>query len=87
MNRTSVNQLFFGFFLLFAFAVECGYIDPGTGSYFIQILIGVLAGGLFALKIFWKKIVAFFRGENRKKPEPAAPGASSSASRSDGKHE
>ncbi|MBN2351734.1 MAG: hypothetical protein JXD23_04120 [Spirochaetales bacterium] len=83
MNRTSLNQLFFGFFLLFAFVAECGYIDPGTGSYFIQILIGVLAGGLFALKIFWKKIIAFLRGENRKKTEPATPGASGS----DGKHE
>ena len=32
------------------------YIDPGTGSYFIQLLLAALVGGLFTLKIFWKKL-------------------------------
>jgi hypothetical protein len=36
------------------------YIDPGTGSYFIQILIASLLGLAFAIKTFWKNIVAFF---------------------------
>lgn len=37
------------------------YLDPGTGSIIIQALIGGLVGALFALKLFWRRIVAFFR--------------------------
>jgi len=32
------------------------YLDPGTGSYFFQIIIASLLGMLFAIKIFWRKI-------------------------------
>jgi len=34
-----------------------GYIDPGTGSFVIQVLIGSALGCLLAIKIFWRKIV------------------------------
>lgn len=37
------------------------YLDAGTGSIFIQALIGGLVGGLFALKIFWNRIKTFFK--------------------------
>ncbi len=37
------------------------YLDPGTGSYFFQILIGILLGALFALKLYWGKIRIFLR--------------------------
>jgi len=36
------------------------YIDAGTGSLFIQFLIAGAVGGLFLIKIFWRKIKAFF---------------------------
>jgi hypothetical protein len=36
------------------------YIDPGTGSYVIQILIAAFVSISFAVKIFWKRIKAFF---------------------------
>ena len=57
-------------FLLLIPAPGYGYIDPGTGSYFIQIIIAVLAGGAFAIKIFWKKIIAFFKTRLIKKSHP-----------------
>jgi hypothetical protein len=57
-------------FLILIPSVECAYIDPGTGSYFIQVLIAALAGGALAVKIFWRRIVAFLKGETRKKAEP-----------------
>lgn len=44
------------------------YLDPGTGSYLFQILIAALVGGLFAVKLFWGKIAAFFSGLFGKKP-------------------
>ena len=37
------------------------YIDPGTGSYVLQIAIAFLVGLAFSIKVFWKKIVAFLR--------------------------
>jgi hypothetical protein len=36
------------------------YIDPGTGSLIIQALIAGIAGGLFAIKMFWRQIKLFF---------------------------
>ena len=36
------------------------YIDPGTGSYIIQVVIGVLLGAAFALKVYWEKVRAYF---------------------------
>ena len=35
------------------------YLDPGTGSYILQILIAGLFGALFMLKVFWGRIVGF----------------------------
>jgi hypothetical protein len=36
------------------------YLDPGSGSYFIQILIATFLGGLFALRASWGRIRDFF---------------------------
>jgi hypothetical protein len=38
------------------------YIDPASGSYILQLLIAGLVGAGFAVKIFWKNIMAFFSG-------------------------
>jgi len=48
---------------LFLFVVDeraYGYLDPGTGSYILQLLIGALFGAMFTMKIFWRKIKNFF---------------------------
>jgi hypothetical protein len=37
------------------------YLDPGTGSYIFQIIIAFMIGGLYAVKLFWNKIIFFFR--------------------------
>jgi hypothetical protein len=34
------------------------YLDPGTGSYLLQLLIGSLLGGLYAVKLLWGRIRA-----------------------------
>jgi hypothetical protein len=44
------------------------YLDPGTGSIIIQVLIAALVGGGILLKTFWKKI---FR--KKVKPEDISP--------------
>ncbi|MBM4387251.1 MAG: hypothetical protein FJ088_05895 [Deltaproteobacteria bacterium] len=38
-----------------------GYLDPGSGSYFIQIVIAAVLGGLFFLKVSWQRVSGFFR--------------------------
>jgi hypothetical protein len=43
-------------------SVNPGYIDPGTGSLVIQMIIGFVVGGLVAAKIFWKRLIGFFKG-------------------------
>ncbi len=37
------------------------YIDPGTGSYILQLIIAVFVGAMYAIKIFWKRIIAFVK--------------------------
>ena len=41
--------------------LQTDYIDPGTGSIMIQVLIGSVAGGLALVGVYWKKVRAFFR--------------------------
>lgn len=38
------------------------YIDPGSGSMILQVILAGILGSLFAIKVFWQKIVAFFKG-------------------------
>ena len=38
------------------------YIDPGTGSYIIQVVIAGLLGALVSLRIYWARIKAYFKG-------------------------
>ena len=36
------------------------YLDPGSGSFLIQLLIGGLVAVGFTVRMFWGKIKAFF---------------------------
>jgi len=36
------------------------YIDPGTGSMIIQVIIGALIGGATAIGIYWNRVKTFF---------------------------
>jgi hypothetical protein len=36
------------------------YLDPGTGSYVLQMLIAGLLGALFFIKLSWKRMKIFF---------------------------
>ena len=44
------------FFTQFSFPDAFAYIDPGSGSIVIQMLIGALVGVGIAVKVFWFKI-------------------------------
>jgi hypothetical protein len=37
------------------------YLDPGSGSFFLQLLIATLMGALFLVGAYWKKVKSFVR--------------------------
>ena len=39
------------------------YLDPGTGSMLVSAVIGVAAALGLGLKMFWYRLVGFFRGK------------------------
>jgi hypothetical protein len=45
------------------------YIDPGSGSYFIQAIIAALLGAAFWIKMSWHRIKAFFTGQKQSRQE------------------
>ena len=36
------------------------YLDPGSGSMILQIVIAAALGGAYAVKVYWKKIKRLF---------------------------
>jgi hypothetical protein len=51
------------------------YIGAGTGSLIIQVVLATTLGGLVALKLYWKRIKAFFsRKSGEPEPEPESDG-------------
>ncbi len=45
------------------------YLDPGSGSFLIQLLIAGLVGAGFLIKAYWKKIKALFNRSAAKKED------------------
>ena len=45
------------------------YLDPGSGSFILQILIATLVGSLFLIKAYWKKIKAYFKKTSSKEDD------------------
>jgi len=58
------------------------YLDPGTGSVILQVLLGGLAGLAVAIKLFWHRLTLLFvpwrRREEPKAPREPAPEAEDS---------
>ncbi len=40
------------------------YIDPQSGSYIFQVVVGALLGAGVAIKVFWRRIVNFVTRKN-----------------------
>jgi hypothetical protein len=43
-----------------------GYIDPGSGSLVIQMIVGVLVGAGITIKVYWYKLKEKIFGINKK---------------------
>ncbi len=55
------------------------YIDPGSGSMILQMILGGLAAAAVFLKLFWHRLLVFLRIR-----KPSEPPASTTADRSEG---
>ncbi len=53
------SQIFTALFS--SLAREFAYLDPGSGSYFVQLLLASLMGALFLIGVYRKKVTDFFR--------------------------
>jgi hypothetical protein len=69
-SRSSI-LLLVCYFLLFGGDRAHAYIDPGTGSYLLQFLIGGLLAGAFVIKRFWFRIKAFLSRAPHKEQDGA----------------
>lgn len=59
LSLHSINNLFPTLFSLLG--REPAYLDPGSGSYFIQLILASLMGALFVLGVYRRKVTDFFR--------------------------
>ncbi|MFT3935551.1 MAG: hypothetical protein QM726_18130 [Chitinophagaceae bacterium] len=41
------------------------YIDPGSGSYLVQVIIAAILGVAFYFKTIWLRIKMFFGGKKK----------------------
>lgn len=58
-SRATCFVLAFLSFWLLTVPAAHAYVDPGTGSYVFQVLIGVFLGAAVAVKLFWRRIWGF----------------------------
>jgi hypothetical protein len=52
--------------------VAHAYLDPGTGSAVIQMLVAGVMGALFLLKVYWRKLASLFGGTSQEDESPPA---------------
>jgi quinol-cytochrome oxidoreductase complex cytochrome b subunit len=63
-SKPYFQKIFLGFFIFlsafFQGKTVHAYLDPGTGSMIIQLVVGAIAAALFTLKLYWGRIKKFF---------------------------
>jgi hypothetical protein len=68
LSNFSISQLLTT--LISILGRDTAYLDPGSGSYFIQLVLASLMGALFILGIYRRKVTDFFRNLfSKRKPD------------------
>lgn len=49
------------------------YLDPGSGSMLLQLILGGVAGLMLAVKIFWRRILTLIGIRKKDKTDGPAP--------------
>lgn len=61
-------MFFTSYFLLDIILKPAAYLDPGSGSFVIQLLFGAIVGGLVVMRAYWSKIRAHFNKSEQETP-------------------
>lgn len=69
MSKIEQNILLFLVILSLFPGIAHAYLDPGTGSYIMQIFLALIMGALYTIKIYWTKIKVFLKNIFSKKGE------------------
>ena len=59
-----VAQFFFILVICEVFLIPIpamAYLDPGSGSMLLQLLLGGTAGLIVVIKLYWQSLVSFFK--------------------------
>jgi membrane protein implicated in regulation of membrane protease activity len=67
-DTTVTVMILAALFLLVPIVSAFAYIDPGTGSMIVQVVIAALVGGAAFIGAFWRKL---FRRRRNQDDEPA----------------
>ena len=59
MKRFLRLMVVFCWFFLMTEQVVFAYLDPGTGSLFLQLLLGGVAGLAVIAKLYWRRLLSF----------------------------
>lgn len=59
LKKNLILIIFIVIFLSTSPFTASAYIDPGTGSFIIQVVIAVVLGATYFIKLSWKKIGVF----------------------------
>jgi hypothetical protein len=61
--------LFFTLLFIFTPNISWAYLDPGTGSFIIQVVVATVVGAAVTIKMYWKKLINFFTGKKEEDEE------------------
>ncbi|HBP87892.1 MAG TPA: hypothetical protein PKK23_21295 [Nitrospirales bacterium] len=65
MHRSTFIPFFYGFLFAFnPFLDAAAYLDPGTGSMILQLLLGGIAGAAIIIKLYWRRFLNLFKGRS-----------------------
>lgn len=53
--------------------LQLAYIDPGSGSFLLQMLLAGMLAGMTSLRIFWGRIRVFLRLRDSRSQEAREP--------------
>ncbi len=62
-------RVFITVLLLLMFSDAVAYLDPGTGSMLLQVILGGIAAVGVAIKLYWHKLRAAFGFARKADPE------------------
>ncbi len=68
MHALEISPTLLSFDLL-STSILLAYLDPGSGSFILQLIIAGAAGILFSLRSYWSKIIARITKKGRAKED------------------